>query len=148
LYQKNKINNPLTLTKQTRRVTRTVNVTLSHTSAAPYLPNKLKWEYFVQPISESTLNDTDSGSNNVHISIEEFKEKVIFHSYWWLKAKNVSFVYGCEQWRSDPLFCLGIGWCSFLYLFWQKSCILSALFSTPCALEASPCLIIYFILAS
>jgi len=46
---------------------------------------------------------------NVHISIEELKEKVIFHSYWWLKANNASFVYGCEQWRSDPLFCLGIG---------------------------------------
>jgi len=85
---------------------------------------------------------------NVHISIKELKEKVNFHSYWWLKANNASFVYGCEQWRSDPLFCLGIGWCSFLYLSLQTSCILSALFSTPCALEVYPSLVIYSILAS
>ena len=85
---------------------------------------------------------------NVHISIEELKEKVIFHSYWWLKANNASFVYGCEQWRSDPLFCLGIGWCSFLYLSLYTSCILNALFCTSCALEAYPSLVIYSILAS
>jgi len=46
--------------------------------------------------------------NNVHSTIIEFTEKVKFHAYWWLKANNASFVYGCEQWRSDPLFCLGI----------------------------------------
>jgi len=42
--------------------------------------------------------------NNVHSTIIELTEKVNFHAYWWLKANNTSFVYGCEQWRSDPLF--------------------------------------------
>jgi hypothetical protein len=75
--------------------------------------------------------------NNVFSSIIELTEKVKFHSYWWLKANNASFVFGSEQWRSDPLFCLGIGWCSFCN-FDIHFVILSVLFSTPCALEA-PC---------
>ena len=29
----------------------------------------------------------------------------------WLRANNVAFVYGCQSWWSDPLFCLGIGQC-------------------------------------
>jgi len=49
--------------------------------------------------------------NNVHSFIMEFSEKVKFHAYWWLKANNASFVYGCEQWWSNPLCCLGISHC-------------------------------------
>jgi hypothetical protein len=52
--------------------------------------------------------------NNVYTSITE---KVKFNSYWWLRANNAYFVYGCQEWRSDPLFCLGIGWCLIMHLF-------------------------------
>jgi hypothetical protein len=46
--------------------------------------------------------------NNIEIPISQLLEKVKFHSYWWLKASNVSFVYGSQRWWSDPLMCLGI----------------------------------------
>jgi len=46
---------------------------------------------------------------NIYTPTAELVEKVKFHSYWWLRANNAAFVYGCQQWRSDPLFCLGIG---------------------------------------
>jgi len=46
--------------------------------------------------------------NNIQISIDQLLEKVNFHSFWWLKAKNTTFVYGSQSWWSDPLLCLGI----------------------------------------
>jgi len=46
--------------------------------------------------------------NNITTPIEELVEKVKFHSYWWLCANNAAFVYGCQQWQSNPLLCLGI----------------------------------------
>jgi len=46
--------------------------------------------------------------NNVVTPIDELVEKVKFHSYWWLRANNAAFVHGCQQWRSNPLLCLGI----------------------------------------
>ena len=47
--------------------------------------------------------------DNSHTPTVEFIEKVKFHSYWWLKANNATFVFGCQQWWLDPLACLGIG---------------------------------------
>jgi len=46
--------------------------------------------------------------NNIITPIEDLVEKVKFHSYWWLHANNASFVFGCQQWRPNPLVCLGI----------------------------------------
>jgi hypothetical protein len=46
--------------------------------------------------------------NTVETPIFQLLDKVKFHSYWWLKANNVSFVYGSQSWWSDPLLCLGI----------------------------------------
>jgi hypothetical protein len=43
--------------------------------------------------------------NNVETSVIQLLEK---HSLWWLKANNISFVYGSQRWWSDPLLCLGI----------------------------------------
>jgi len=48
--------------------------------------------------------------NNIQSSIDQLLEKVKFHSFWWLKAKNATFVYGSLSWWSDPLLCLGIDW--------------------------------------
>ena len=47
--------------------------------------------------------------NNSHPPNTELIDKVMFHSYWWLKANNIVFVFGCQQWWSDPLTCLSIG---------------------------------------
>jgi len=47
--------------------------------------------------------------NNIFSPIPDIVDKVKFHSYWWLRANNAAFVFGCQQWQSDPLFCLGIG---------------------------------------
>jgi hypothetical protein len=47
--------------------------------------------------------------NNSHSSTHEMLDKVKFHSFWWLKANNATFVFGCQRWWSDLLFCLGIG---------------------------------------
>ena len=47
--------------------------------------------------------------NNSHSSTIELMEKVKSHSYWWLRANNVTFVHGSQQWWSSPLTCLGIG---------------------------------------
>jgi len=46
--------------------------------------------------------------NNITTPIEELVKKVKFHSYLWLCANNAAFVYDCQQWRSNPLLCLGI----------------------------------------
>jgi len=46
--------------------------------------------------------------NNVHMSMIELLEKVIFNSLWWLKVNNATFVFGTQRWWSDPLQCLGI----------------------------------------
>jgi len=47
--------------------------------------------------------------NNSHTPNMELIYKVKFHSYWWSKANNVAFVFGCQQWWSNLLTCLGIG---------------------------------------
>jgi len=46
--------------------------------------------------------------NNIETPIIQLLEKVKFHSLWWLKAKNTTFVYGSQRWWSDTLLCLGI----------------------------------------
>jgi len=46
--------------------------------------------------------------NNVHTPVIELIDKVRFHSYWWLKANNATFVYGSQQLWLDPLLCLYI----------------------------------------
>jgi hypothetical protein len=46
--------------------------------------------------------------NSSHTPNTELIDKVKFHSYWWLKANNVAFVFGCQQRWSDPLICLDI----------------------------------------
>jgi hypothetical protein len=43
--------------------------------------------------------------NNVETPIVQLLDKVKFHSLWWLKAKNTTFVYGTQRWWSDPLLC-------------------------------------------
>ena len=46
--------------------------------------------------------------NNTQTPIIQLLEKVKFHSYWWLKANNATFVYGSQSRWSDPMLCLGI----------------------------------------
>ena len=46
---------------------------------------------------------------NSQLPISEHMDKVKFHSYWWLKANNTTFVFGSQRWWSEPLRCLGIG---------------------------------------
>jgi hypothetical protein len=46
--------------------------------------------------------------NNVQTTIDQLLEKIKFHSLWWLKANNVSFVHDTQMWWSDPMLCLGI----------------------------------------
>jgi hypothetical protein len=46
--------------------------------------------------------------NSIETSIEQLVEKAKYHSLWWLKAHNATFVYGYHHWWSDPLHCLGI----------------------------------------
>ena len=36
-------------------------------------------------------------------------EKVKYYSLWWLKAKQVTFVFDTQMWWSNPLLYLGIG---------------------------------------
>jgi len=60
--------------------------------------------------------------DNFHTPNVELIEKVKFHSYWWLKANNATFVFGCQQWWSDPLACLGIDWLSIFVIVWLKLC--------------------------
>jgi len=48
--------------------------------------------------------------NNVETPIFQLLDKVKFHSLWWLKAKNTTFVYGTQSWWSDPMRCLGLDW--------------------------------------
>jgi len=45
---------------------------------------------------------------NIETPILQLLEKAKYHSLWWLKAKNIHFVYGSQRWWSDPLLCLGI----------------------------------------
>jgi hypothetical protein len=46
--------------------------------------------------------------NNIATPIEQILEKIKFHSLWWLKANNTTFVYSSQRWWLDPLVCLGI----------------------------------------
>jgi len=46
--------------------------------------------------------------NNVETPIIQLLDKVKFHSLWWLKAGNITFVYGSQSWWSDPMRCLGL----------------------------------------
>jgi hypothetical protein len=41
--------------------------------------------------------------------IVQLLDKVKYHSMWWLKAKNVVFMFGDYLWLSNLLSCLGIG---------------------------------------
>ena len=44
---------------------------------------------------------------NTETSIEQLLDKVKFHSLWWLKANNTTFVYGSQSWWSNPFYCMG-----------------------------------------
>jgi hypothetical protein len=46
--------------------------------------------------------------NNTQPTIDQLLEKIKFHSFWWLKANNVNYVYGSQRWWLDPMRCLGI----------------------------------------
>jgi len=46
--------------------------------------------------------------NNVETPILQLLDKVKFHSLWWLKTKNTTFVYDTQSWWSDPMQCLGL----------------------------------------
>jgi len=46
--------------------------------------------------------------NNIQTTTEQLVEKLKFHSLWWLKANNATFMYGSQRWWSDTLLCLGI----------------------------------------
>jgi hypothetical protein len=46
--------------------------------------------------------------NNIQTPIDHLLDKVKFHSFWWLKANNTTFVYSSHRWWSNPMFCLGI----------------------------------------
>jgi hypothetical protein len=46
--------------------------------------------------------------NNIETPVIQLLEKAKYHSLWWLKAHNITFVYGSQRWWSDPLLCLGI----------------------------------------
>ena len=45
---------------------------------------------------------------NTETSIEQLLDKAKYHSLWWLKANNITFVYGTQTWWSNPFYCLGI----------------------------------------
>jgi len=36
--------------------------------------------------------------NNIETPILQLLDKVKFHSFWWLKANNATFVYGSQRW--------------------------------------------------
>ena len=42
-------------------------------------------------------------------SIAHLLDIVKYHSLWWMKVKNVVFMFGDHMWWSSPLSCLGIG---------------------------------------
>jgi len=46
--------------------------------------------------------------NNSESFIPQLREKVKHYSYWWMKAKNVNFLFGYHCWHSSPFTCLGI----------------------------------------
>jgi len=46
--------------------------------------------------------------NNIQTTIEQLLENVKYHSLWWLKANNATFVHNTQMWWSDPMLCLGI----------------------------------------
>ena len=46
--------------------------------------------------------------NNIETRILRLLDQVKFHSLWWFKANNVTFVHGSQRWWSDPLLCLGL----------------------------------------
>jgi len=48
--------------------------------------------------------------NNFETPTVQLLEKAKYHSLWWLKANNTTFVYGSQRWWSNPLLCLGIDW--------------------------------------
>ena len=46
--------------------------------------------------------------NNTETSIDQLLDKAKYHSLWWLKANNTTFVHGTQTWWSNPFYCLGI----------------------------------------
>jgi hypothetical protein len=46
--------------------------------------------------------------NNIETPILQLLDKVKFNSFWWLKAKNTTFLYDSQRWWSDSFLCLGI----------------------------------------
>jgi len=46
--------------------------------------------------------------NNIGSFIDQLLDKVKHYSFWWLKARNVIFVYGFTSWWSNPMVCLRI----------------------------------------
>ncbi|AES77986.1 hypothetical protein MTR_7g022630 [Medicago truncatula] len=46
--------------------------------------------------------------NNIQTPIMQLLDRVKYHSLWWLKVNNATFMYGFYRWWSDPMICLGI----------------------------------------
>jgi len=46
--------------------------------------------------------------SNKECSLVQLLDKVKYHSFWWLKAKKATFVFGEQMWWSSPMSCLGI----------------------------------------
>lgn len=46
--------------------------------------------------------------NNLKSFIPQLLEKVKHYSYWWMKTKNVNFVFDYHCWHSSPFTCLGV----------------------------------------
>ena len=58
--------------------------------------------------------------NNTETSIDQLLDKAKYHSLWWLKANNITFVHGTQTWWSNPFYC---GYrLTFLYLYSMIHC--------------------------
>ena len=84
--------------------------------------------------------------NNTETSIDQLLDKAKYHSLWWLKANNITFVHGTQTWWSNPFYCLGIDWPFCIYTLWYivvtVFCRVDAS-STPCAEDRPTPLLIY-----
>jgi len=84
--------------------------------------------------------------NDTETSIDQLLDKAKYHSLWWLKANNTTFVHGTQTWWSNSFYCLGIDWPFCIYILWY---IVVTVFcrvgvsSTPCAEDRPIPLLIY-----
>lgn len=61
--------------------------------------------------------------NNIQTPIIELIDKVKYNSYWWLKANNVTFVYGSQR-LFGPFAMLGYRLTFDIVIIWLTDCIL------------------------